>query len=369
MAYTQWKYPGTALLCFVASFSSASGLVSWARALILLCPATKLNFKAELPRLVCWLGMAGLSIGLYFQGWSRRTPHFGQTHPLQHPVESLLFFLSYLGNPYARGFSIDETTMGCFTGTFLFMLFVAGAFMAWQRRLLRQCLPWLVLGLGMVLIAAETGYGRLGAVVQQSRYVPFGAVFSIAVIFLFCRLKLTLVFPFILTALAIFSAINCNGDWQTQQHLFDLSRVTQQMVDVFDETNSLQTVTIVSLPNPAETIAQVRTLEKHGWRTTRLEFEKVPAKGYAQSDKQAYGLGLQGKAMISARPADAVIFTKDGIPFDMTTPTTEGDWYMFLPPGQFDKVPEAWAYDADTQKAYPLPDRSDSSKETIRPTK
>src|ERR1700677_768825 len=94
VACTNWKYAGTALLCFIASFSCASGLVTWAMALLLLCPWDMPKVKAEMVRLLAWLATALVSIILYFQGWSHRSPKFAPKHPLQHPVEAVLFFMS-----------------------------------------------------------------------------------------------------------------------------------------------------------------------------------------------------------------------------------------------------------------------------------
>jgi hypothetical protein len=310
--------------------------------------------KAELVRVLAWLTTALVSILLYFQGWSHRSPRFAPKHPLQHPVEATLFFMSYFGNPYSRGFWISESTMGQIAGSILFILFVTGTILAWRRKLLSPCLPWLALGFGAMLISAETTYGRFGSPVQESRYVPFAALFSIAVIFIFWQIKPVPILPGTLALLAILSAVTCNPDWELQQHLFGLSRVKQQLVDVLDETNSIQTVTIVALVNPAQTIGELRTLEKHGWRTPHLLFDSRVADGFAQYGKRVYGSGMHGRAFLGRRPADAIIFTQDGAPFAMATPTTEGDWNEVFKPGQIDGIPQAWAYDATTQTAHPL---------------
>ena len=370
VAGTKWKYVGTALLCVVASFSCASGLVSWAMAFTLLWPTARHNLGAGRLKLLLLMGFGLISTLLYFQGWSHRTPNQGPKHlPLLlfHPVDSMLYFLSYFGNPFARGFLIDENTMGCITGTILLGLFVAGTVLARRRKLLPECLPWVALGIGIILISAETTYGRLGGL--QSRYIPYAALFSISLMFLLQHLKLAPILPVVLVPLAILSAISCNPYWEYSRYIFGLSQVKQQLVDVVDETNSLKSVTIVALKHPAETIGQIRTLEQHGWRTPHLSFDALPARGYAQLGKRAYGKGIQGQAMLGDRPANAVILTREGIPFAVATPATDGFWDAVLPPGQPDLTPQAWAYSAETQTAFPLPYRAETLNETIPATK
>jgi hypothetical protein len=73
--------------------------------------------------------------------------------------------------------------------------------------------------------------------------------------------------------------------------------------------------------------------------------------------------------MLGDRPANAVILTREGIPFAVATPATDGFWDAVLPPGQPDLTPQAWAYSAETQTAFPLPYRAETLNETIPATK
>jgi hypothetical protein len=49
----------------------------------------------------------------------------------------------------------------------------------------------------------------------------------------------------------------------------------------------------------------------------------------------------------------------------MATPTSDGSWQAIFSPGQLDKMPQAWAYNADTQTAYRLARKGNSDNESI----
>lgn len=162
-----------AALCFVATFSSANGLLCWLLILPLLtmAPAWR-NVRRKPLYLAAWLGGLAGSAALYFYGYQSQSGRPGLDYLLSHSGEALTYFLGLLGSPL--GLRDVETSVGA--GTLLLAVYGFGGWRYWRADADRRAdmLPWLVLGAYAILTAALITWGRLSVgTALGTRYISF----------------------------------------------------------------------------------------------------------------------------------------------------------------------------------------------------
>jgi hypothetical protein len=168
-----------------------------------------------------------------------------------------------------------------------------------------------------------------------------------------------------LVAINILSAVYCNNLWEWQQHFFGMNQAWIQLVGVIDMTNDLPQVTIVTIKDPSETIGQIRTLNLNGYISPPLLESKQIAK-IANTNEPANDAGIkfgrmengqyaiQGRANLSDRPADAILFTQDDLIFAACLVNNNGVFQEIFKDGGLHEMPKAWTYDAAKERAYLL---------------
>jgi hypothetical protein len=112
--------------------------------------------------------------GFHASKWTSGTSY------LKHPIDCLLYFLSFYGNPFQRGLLMDELQVSRVFGTLVFLMFCFTVYAAYQMKQLRAIAPWLVLCLAMVVEDLMLCCGRQYTVLLPVRYDPLAAIFVVS---------------------------------------------------------------------------------------------------------------------------------------------------------------------------------------------
>jgi hypothetical protein len=152
-----------ALFCFLASFSSAHGLMSW----LAVAPALWAMEDAAGTRrrvLALWTALFVVTGAIYSLGF-----HLPEgdgfpdwRYPLQHPDLGILWFLGLLGNPLTVELGAYRPRIAATVGTVLLALYVALVWRGMRARAHRLIAPWAALGLFAILFAFVTTVARSG---------------------------------------------------------------------------------------------------------------------------------------------------------------------------------------------------------------
>lgn len=184
----QVKFVIAASACFIASFSSAHGLLTWIAvvpALVAGCKDVRQFRKFGL----LWVVLFLTALLLYLIDYHKPSHHPDLWFFLKEPRLAATYFLSLLGSPllYHSGFS---SILG-FAAFSNFIFFVARSFKAARSskearsRFSDAAAPWLSLGSFSILFALMTTIGRAGFGVEQaysSRYTTVSILLLIALV-------------------------------------------------------------------------------------------------------------------------------------------------------------------------------------------
>jgi hypothetical protein len=410
-----WYFILTLALCAVCTFSNASGFTAWLITLpLLLLPHGKWETKGRGAWLAAWALGFVLTTVLYFRGYHGPENHPGVGQAFQHPWNTLHYFLAYLGSPFAHGTALPATAVAPVAGLLLLATLGLTTAYCWRHRrdarLLGSSLPWLVLTLVALSNAGLTALGRQQFGVTQaldSRYLAFSLTMPVAELFLTALIfshwsarepgsrKLTgwRMGAGCLIALLLFShtvgSVASINTWRATQLHRLRTKALVLTVDAVRDPQILPRIHAVVEPLPA----RIQMLNRLGYlrppliQTTNVnEFAVVAARGPGaygnidQAGRPAEGqYGLLGWAVLpdKHRPADGVLLTyteAQGQPIlfalaDMGVARSDvagalkdpaysqSGWVKAfdlsrLPPNA-GKL-RAWAFDAETAKAYPL---------------
>jgi hypothetical protein len=178
-------YPKTrllisAMLCFVASFSSAHGLLSW---LTLIPSIYSMPGKARYRknRLITWILFFLISFTIYMIDYSKPSHHPNTFFFINHPIVAGNYFLTVLGFPVAG--KILAPMFG-FILVISFLILSIYCFKNYQSNFTHNAAPWLSIGLYSLMFASVTTIGRAGFGVEQataSRYTTNSILLTVAV--------------------------------------------------------------------------------------------------------------------------------------------------------------------------------------------
>lgn len=186
-------------ICVAATFSSGSGFLSWPVALLMIVRfSPRVEVRARLAAVGVVIGSMALCAAIYSIGYSSPS-HSGSNPYLFAPLQSVQYFLVFLGNAFAYTTPYDATFVSGAFGAFILLAFMgAGAYYVWllsdgrSADQARRCiLPWLCLGFyavgnAVIASAARTGLGPSQAL--ASRYVSFSLFLPLSVIVLLTKL-------------------------------------------------------------------------------------------------------------------------------------------------------------------------------------
>lgn len=183
-----------AILCFIASFSSAHGLLTW----LALVPAiifTKDNLKDKIKITAIWMGLFLISGFIYSIGYVKPGGHPSLSFLLQSPLAGFNYFFSLLGSPLLA-ININPN-ISIFIGMIIFVMWIIINLYTYQnhkKAFIQNFIPWFSLGLFVILFDCVTTVGRVGFGLPQSlssRYTTIGVLLIISLVQI-SRLFLTL---------------------------------------------------------------------------------------------------------------------------------------------------------------------------------
>ena len=170
-----------AIFCFVASFSSVQGLLSWIA--LLPCIAVLQAGKRPARGYCLWIFLFAASLALY-------TYHFTFTgddpsYVLAHPMQGAMFYLALLGAPFCQGTEILSAMVmaSVIGGTVLLGFLLCLALLRGEDP--KTFAPWLSVGLFGLLFAGLVTVGRSNEgllAAMQSRYITGTILVSVATI-------------------------------------------------------------------------------------------------------------------------------------------------------------------------------------------
>lgn len=401
----------TAILCFVTTFSIASGFGSWLMtAPLILWAGPRLQRRGRhLVALGLWFGVAGISVWLYFQSFVRPRGHPSPLEALKHPFRALQFWLAYLGFPFATGASLDWASVATFVGAVLSCLLVGCLFYLWRWRadqvLFRRALPWLAL-ISIALVnctlttVGRVGFGMPGAL--QSRYVSFAVFLLIGLLFLGALLLShwredshalpaplkhgLVVLGSGLAVLLVLGTIQSLQMWSRFQHERLAGKAVLSVINILDEPAALARYihwARSGLRPWANQLDDLGYLQPRLLRSNRVREIAGETGGRIVGGLDGVGKTPDGQRIASGwamlldrETADSVLLTYDdlsGEPIifaraDVSSPRPDigrklGDKYLFsgwmtswgegaVPSGA--QTIRAWAFDAEVGRAFPI---------------
>jgi hypothetical protein len=181
---TSTRFSFAAILCFIASFSSAHGLLSWL-AVIPLVASLKGNPRQKVRRTLLWIVLFTASCAIYSVGYVKPSYHPSIFFFLKHPLMTVQYFFSFLGSPLSLYY---PAVIGfIILSNFLFFTIY---FIKERKSSFRyKAAPWLSLGLFAILFAFMTTVGRAGFGVEQafsSRYTTTSTLLIISLVQMWC---------------------------------------------------------------------------------------------------------------------------------------------------------------------------------------
>jgi len=117
--------------------------------------------------------------GLYFHGyhWSHFTS--GKSY-FNHPLDCLLYFMGFFGNPFQRGLLLPELQVSHVFGSIIFIMFCFTVYAGWKMKMLNPMKYWLVLAGAMICLDGMLVCGRMYTPLIAVRYEPLAGIFVIS---------------------------------------------------------------------------------------------------------------------------------------------------------------------------------------------
>jgi hypothetical protein len=181
------KFFSCGALATLSSFSFANGLLAWLVLLPSIYAAAWGKSRQWLMPIgwIVWATLAGIA---YFYNYQSPQGHPSMLETLNHPVNTVHFFLTYLGAAFGFGDRYVAAIFG------LIFLGIFGFFLTYSLRKLlvdqnetvfRNSLPWLTIGSYAILSGLLTTLGRAGFGIPTAlapKYVTFSTFLPIALL-------------------------------------------------------------------------------------------------------------------------------------------------------------------------------------------
>ncbi len=185
----RWKLVFCMLLAIISTYSSVNGFLCWIVLLpVFLLSGNDKTFFKKWPVVLTWIAGAVVTLIIYFIDYQKPAHHPSLDESVVHPLNALKYFLSVIGNPLRIVHSIDLIV---FSGSVLMIAYLALVVYILRHRknleLMHNSIVWMMLGLYSIMTAAMIMVGRLGFGFEQalsSRYTSFALFLVVAVIYL-----------------------------------------------------------------------------------------------------------------------------------------------------------------------------------------
>jgi len=157
-----------AIPCFIASFSSAHGLLTWL-AVIPSIASLKGSSRQKKIRFVTWILLFVGTCAIYFTGYQKPSDRPSIFLFLKEPLAAANYFFSLLGTPLTVGFQFIPALI---VGLIIFLTYLFFAIRFFNKRqkfqLNPDIAPWISLGLFAFLFAAINTVGRISLGISQA---------------------------------------------------------------------------------------------------------------------------------------------------------------------------------------------------------
>ncbi|MBW4475836.1 MAG: hypothetical protein KME54_02920 [Tolypothrix brevis GSE-NOS-MK-07-07A] len=168
------------LCCFIASFSSAHGLLSW----LALLPSVYLiegTTKQKKIRILGWIVLFAFCVAIYSIGYKKPSQHPSIFFILHQPLIASQYFFSLIG--FSLGKNVWSPVVIGLIILLIFSFFNILCLKNYQSEFINKAAPWLSLGWFAILFALMTTVGRAGFSVGQAiapRYVSVSMLLVIS---------------------------------------------------------------------------------------------------------------------------------------------------------------------------------------------
>jgi hypothetical protein len=178
-----------AIPCFIASFSSAHGLLTWL-AVIPSIASIKGSHRQRRIRIIIWILLFAGTCSVYFIDYQKQSHHPSILFFSKEPLVTVKYFFTLLGFPLAMG-AFTSFAIGLIVFfIFLFLVFHVIRKSYYKSKLDLEATAWISIGLFALIFALVTTIGRAGFGVEQamaSRYTTSSVLLIISTAHLWQR--------------------------------------------------------------------------------------------------------------------------------------------------------------------------------------
>ncbi|MBS0659132.1 MAG: hypothetical protein JSR82_12895 [Verrucomicrobia bacterium] len=318
------RYLLCAVLAWLATFSFANGMIVW----VLGCPAWFAWWRRERPLLgrafVLYAVVGVLTIAAYFHGYVKPGAHPSLLTGLQQPGRLLLYFLTWLGGPWAMGVHRPIVLAPVLGGATLVGVAVALRSVWLRRRNLPAVVHlWLVLLAYGAACGVVTSLGRCGFEMPTAlapRYTTFALWLPLATLGLLFACQSTWARPWLggLCGLLLLAWPSGWYSLNNRRLALEQDRVTMRLAAAIPENPLLTRLH----PDREPTTRRIRFFSAEGWLPPLVDATTLDLLSTQASEAPAGALdgvpGVGGGALVgwamnpdTRRPATyVVIFTE-----------------------------------------------------------
>ena len=180
------KVLGSGILATVATFSFANGIISWVVIFPALYLVTRNNRRALAFVTAAWLLLFSLNVAVYFHDYHSISNHPNHLYALAHPIQSILYYLSFIGSPLG----IHQLILNQIVGVAICLIIASCCWYLLKNhypQLIYRLFPWLSILSYTLISSALTTSGRVGFGIEQSsssRYITFSTYGVVSLIYI-----------------------------------------------------------------------------------------------------------------------------------------------------------------------------------------
>lgn len=178
-------------LSTISTFSYANGILCWVVVLPILILKSRNRLNKNTCLIFVWITGFILNLVVYFYNYKKPLGHPSFSEALVHPLQTVHYFISFLGAPFAFVIGINRLTAATIIGFVLLLLFLASCLYVLKfltdSALLHRVGGWLTIGLYVILSDVVTTSGRVGFGVEHSlsgRYTTFSIYFTLSLVYI-----------------------------------------------------------------------------------------------------------------------------------------------------------------------------------------
>jgi hypothetical protein len=178
---------GSAALATLATFSFANGIIAWVAIFPTLYLMASKNRRSSIWVTAGWLLLFSLNGTIYFYNYHRPEHHPSFVSALTQPLDSLAYYLSFIGSPLGIHQLILNQILGLVSCLLIILIGWYFIKINQNQQLIYDFVPWLSILSYTLISGVLTTAGRVSFGVDQSlasRYITFSTYGVVALIYL-----------------------------------------------------------------------------------------------------------------------------------------------------------------------------------------